>query len=191
MRLIDCLLTRIYDIRSYSDDPQCLLRVSRSPAASTAVLLDGTVIRPGDLVLEVHFWNEHLAFQDTGLAWGVAFLRRLKLSLDGLGQWASCQPGWSSFVAVHGLLGFMRAEEVARLKEPARRLGFDLVLRAASGLRFWRGAFWVQLWAWWLMWAYNPESRRGKRLRDMALVDLWMSRGRLLAGELVESCSEK
>ena len=32
------------------------------------------------------------------------------------------------------------------------------------------------------MWAFNTNTLRGKRLRDMALSDLWMTRDVLLAG---------
>ncbi|MGB9880103.1 MAG: hypothetical protein ACPLRM_05000, partial [Anaerolineae bacterium] len=90
-------------------------------------------------------------------------------------------PEREKFAAVHGTLRFIPAGQVDALRVRAQSLGFDLVLREIPGLRFWTGAFWAQLWAWWLMWAFNPASLRGKRLRDLGVVDLWMSRAALLS----------
>ena len=196
VKLIDALLTRVYKIRVFSEAPECILRISHVCASRAVVLFDGTRVQPGDELIEIHFWNERLSTlrgkpaglarreasaAASGLARGAGFINRLMVSLCLLAQWAEANPEAARFVAVHGTLGFIPAKQVEVLRGRARRLGFDLELREIPGRCFWTGAFWVQLWASWLMWAYNPASRRGKRLRDMALVDLWMSRQALLA----------
>jgi hypothetical protein len=74
--------------------------------------------------------------------------------------------------------------------EKARRLfealGFDILLLDQPGLKIWHPAFWDNLFASWLMWTYNPESLKGKRLADLARVQIWMSREKLLRRYAVE-----
>jgi len=189
IRCLDRLLVRVYRIQTITEDPLCILKASYSRAREEVVLSDGTHILAGDSLIEIHLWNERMSAigssaqagaSGTGLVWAVRFLRRLMVSLCYVREWAQGQSEWARFVAVHGTFGFIPADQVELLVASARRLGFDLRLRKAPGLRFWTSAFWSQLWAWWLMWAYNPTSRQGKRLRDMGLVDVWMSRATLI-----------
>jgi hypothetical protein len=55
---LDAILRRVYGVWEFTQNPQCILRVSveRIPLAFT--LSDGTVLHKGDLCCVTHLWNE-------------------------------------------------------------------------------------------------------------------------------------
>jgi len=143
-------------------------------------LSDGTRIQRGDPLIGLHAWNERL--RDRGskegtLAWGRLLLRGLTSSLRLLGDHVAANPGLSTAVALRAEFSF--ATELQQASDIAGPLGFDLVLLDQPGARVWRKAFWDNLYACGLMWAYNPASLTGKRLSDLKRVQIWMSSGRL------------
>jgi hypothetical protein len=183
VRLIDLVLVRVHAIETFADDPECILRASFRRLNAPLRMPDGARLESGDILIEIHFWNEHLPRIGEGgadLLWGRQFGRRLTHSLGLLAARVACDPRYADFVAVHGILGFIPEALVDPRNSLVRRFGFMLALRDAPGLRFWTGAFWEGLYSWWLMWTFNPNTLRGKRLREMALSDLWMSREVLL-----------
>ena len=181
--LIDALLVRCYGVKTFTDDPECILRTSFRRLKDPVSLPGGARLGSGDKLLEIHFWNEHLPpIEEEGadMLWGRQFGRRLAHSLRLLAAWATVDPRCAGFAAVHGRLGFIPADGVELTKNLAARFGFMLELQVASGMRFWTGAFWAGLYAWWLMWTFNPHTLRRKRFRQMALSDLWMTRETVL-----------
>ena len=189
--LIDGILVRRHRVEVFADDPECILR-------STVRRLDEPVTLPcppdgspagarleaGATIIEVHFWNEHLPHigeKGADLVWARQFALRLSRSLDLLAAHALITPSYARFAAVHGQLGFVQGPEIEVMKRRMGRVGFMLELRSAPGLRFWSGPFWACLYAWWLMWAFNPNTLRGKRFRDTAISDAWMTRDTLLS----------
>jgi hypothetical protein len=185
VRFIDSLLVRIYGVRTYSDDPECILRIASKPLTlpKPVVLPDGTELGVGAKLIEIHFWNEHLPpIQDEGadLLFGRQFATRLAYSLGLLAAYAAGHPDLEDFAAIHGQLSFIQQEEVDSFKRLAWRFGLLLERRESAGLRFWKGAFWAGLYSWWLMWTFNPGTLRRKRFRDVALSDIWMTRSVML-----------
>lgn len=185
VRSIDAILVRIYGVRTFTDDPECILRINSEPQVleHPLTLPDGTYLATGTTVIEIHFWNEHLpVIEGAGadLLWGRRFGRRLSHSLTLLLRYAVSDPSLAGFAAVHGVLGFIQEGEVDFFRRLAARFGFLLELQSSAGLRFWRGAFWAGLYSWWLMWTFNPGTLRSKRFRDVALSDLWITRDAML-----------
>ena len=56
----DALLRHLYQIREFTDDPNCLLRLAIKQAGTPLRLSDGTRIMPGDPIGELHLWNDHV-----------------------------------------------------------------------------------------------------------------------------------
>ncbi len=181
--LIDAILVRHHGVETFADDPECILRTNLRRLEAGVGLPDGTRLEPGDKVIEIHFWNEHLpAIEQEGadLLWGRQFGRRLAHSLRLLAAHAQADPRYEDFAAIHGRLGFIPGDDVDIMKGLATRFGFILELEVAPGMRFWSGAFWAGVYSWWLMWTFNPNTLRRKRFRQIALSDLWMTRETLL-----------
>jgi hypothetical protein len=185
IRLIDSVLTRAYRVRAFTADAECILRISDGPGIvrKDTILPDGTRLTAGDHLVEIHFWNEHLPVIEEGggsLLFGKQFGARLAHSLGLLAVYVAEDPAFAGFAAVHGQLGFIQVDEIEFYKRLAARFGLLLELHSAAGLRFWKGGFWAGLYAWWLIWTFNPGSLRGKRFGNVALSDLWMPRDVLL-----------
>lgn len=183
VRLLDAVLVRCYRVEVFADEPECILRSSVRRLKAPVGLPGGARLESGDKLIEIHFWNEHLPpLEESGadLPWGRRFARRLWRSLELLAAHAVSDPRYKDFVALHGRLGFIPEGEVDTRKPTAWRFGFELEVQEAPGMRFWTASFWAGLHAWLLMWAFNPNTLAGKRFRETALSDLWMTRDVLL-----------
>ncbi len=179
VRMIDRALLRHYGIFTFSEAPECVLRLGRTHASQTVTLHDGTCVAQNDALLEMHFWNERLPVMDaTGATpmWGLALARDIRASLFLLAEYLSRAPAFQSVRALHAEIRFLEASQFAQLRPFVESLGFDFTAETPPGPRFWKGAFWANLYSWWLMWTFSPGSLRGKRLFNMARCELWLSR---------------
>jgi hypothetical protein len=97
-------------------------------------LADGASVRRGDLVAEVHFWNDRIAAYTaagTGeLTW--RFLRDLRADFRALAAVLAAMPAGRRPRAVYG---------VTPLAEGAARLGFE-IRALPAGLSRWLLTFW-------------------------------------------------
>lgn len=87
---LDSLLRRCYGIHEYSLDPDCILRLGLVRAKRDVTLFDGTEIKKGDPVGDLHLWNERLPVMPPsgpGLRWAVEFQRKAKRSLELLADY--------------------------------------------------------------------------------------------------------
>lgn len=180
IRAIDWIVRFAYRVKPFTDDPDCILRIAPSRSKRQLLLSDGVQVKVGDPILVIHFWNERLGGspQDRiALGWGRYMLRRFNASLRMLAAYLDQHPWANDIVALRGDLDFVK--DVLPAKTVFMRLGFDVVPKERPGARFWRRAFWDNLYSYFLMWAFNPGSLRGKRLSEMVRVELWISRERL------------
>lgn len=183
--VLDGLLSRLYRLRVFSADPDCILRISERPArlAAAVALGEELTLPSGALVIRVHFANDRLPKLGQGgpdLVWARRFDSSLRRSLELLAAALTEDVRYADFAAVHGVLGFLPADQVALRQRLAARFGFVIRLRAVPGRAWWRSSFWSALYSRWLAWAFNPVSLRSKPQRAAALTDLWMTRETLL-----------
>ena len=177
---IDGILRIFLAVRPFTEDPACILRISSERSRHELLLSDGTQIQRGDPLIGLHAWNERLRDQgseEAPLAWGRFLVRRFKSSLRLLAAHLTIAPSPENPVALRAELSFVTdPHQAGRIFS---HLGFDVVVLDRPGGRVWRKAFWDNLYACWLMWAYSPLSLRGKRLSDLYRVHIWMSSSRL------------
>jgi hypothetical protein len=86
---LDGCLQRQAGVFEYSDASDCIFRAQLSRLAGNVLLVDGTVGRTGDRIIDLHFWNEQIPVQGSGgnsLAWGRRFSRSFIKSLVMLTQ---------------------------------------------------------------------------------------------------------
>ena len=57
---LDSQLRRREGVFEYSHKPDCIFRAQFSRLSSDVLLSDGTFGRPGDRVIDLHFWNDKL-----------------------------------------------------------------------------------------------------------------------------------
>jgi len=186
--MLDSLLRRSYGIREFSLDPDCVLRLSVTRAGRDRVLPGGVGIVRGDLIGDIHLWNERLPpipQRGPDVAWGLALAKRLRRSLEELADVVATDPRYRTLKAIRGtgsaMLAAGQGPGRSALPALARRLEFQLVPVDQDASLFRRFTeFWENLYSLALMWAYNAPSLRTKRLAGLRRVELWMSTKTLL-----------
>jgi len=176
---IDAILRRAYGVEEFTDDAACLLRLAPGRARQEVILSDGTEVHLGQVVGELHLWNEHIPTMDVAgpdLGWSLRFYRQLEHSLAALATHVAHSPRYGHVRVFRGdtiLIPTARSDF-------AVRLGFDLIWHPPANAWGRFAQFWENLYAWWLIWAYNPGSLKGKRFWQLERSQLWISREKLL-----------
>jgi len=181
IRSLDAYLCRRSGIKVFSDDPNCLLRISLAQARQPMVLSD-TRIEPGERLLVIHFWNDRLQVPATGidLRWVRRTFQRFALSFRLLSQYMAEHPEeYGAVRAVGGEAGYLSLDQHETMASVAGRLGLEVVAQAPRGAWERFLAFWPRVHGWGLLWAFNPQAARGKTPWNMAHQSLWMSRAKL------------
>jgi hypothetical protein len=181
---LDDRLRRLEGIFAFNGDPCCVIRISRNSSRSEQVLSDGTLIRVGDPLIELHWWNEHiarLAATGSNLQWGLQFYRYTYYSLLALARYLDESPELREIVALHGTTTFPDEASYQHHANAFRRLGFELVALpppTGAGELLLHSLRRFHVWA--LTWASNPASLRHRGPCSIVRCDLWISRQTLL-----------
>lgn len=180
----DYFLRRLYGIREFTPEDDCIVRIAFRKSARELTLSDGTKILKGETIGELHFWNERIPpmpKDGPDLAWGLQFHRLMRRSLIELARYIESAPEWEEVRAFKGETAVDSPEGVKQATELIGRLGFDLLPlgRSISRLKPFL-EFWENIYLWGLIWAFNPASLKGKRLLDLQRCQIWISRRRLL-----------
>jgi YkoP-like protein len=181
---MDDHLRRLERIYSFSEDPDCVLRISLAASRKERVLGDRSIVRAGDPVVELHWWNERIArMAATGssLRWGLEFYRHTYHSLIELAHYLDRTPALRDVVALHGETTFSSDLSHRHHASAFRRLGFELeILPSTDDPCEFLTLFFRHLHVWALTWACNPASLRGKRPWRAVRSEVWISRNALL-----------
>ncbi|HEY7302081.1 MAG TPA: hypothetical protein VH684_29665 [Xanthobacteraceae bacterium] len=126
---LDTLLRRWYAISEYSTNPLCIFRIQLAEIDRTIRLSDGTLARPGDRIIDLHLWNEHLPrLSDRGasVAWALEMRRALEISLRELARHVSTHREFRDVPLLRGNIKFCGPEQCEQLARVCRRLGFEV-----------------------------------------------------------------
>jgi hypothetical protein len=168
-------------IHEFSNDPDCIYRLSIENALRDATLPDGTVFHRGDPVGILHIWGEHvpeIPASGVNLAWAAKMIRVLRRSANLLAQHAAKEKYLQSIAAYGNDAFFPYTQTTVRLLE---RIGFA-VLEEVPSDRLHRQihARISQLWTWLLRRAFNQQSARRVKPKDLQSLSIWLSRRTLL-----------
>lgn len=184
VRRIDQYLQRHEGIYEFSEHEECLLRLSVGECRQPVRLSDGTSLAPGEPIGDLHFWNEHIPQMPKdgpNFAWALAFQRRCVFSLFELADFVRRTPHLRELKAFRGEPPFGSRYGHVALDEMIPRWGFDVLPR--SERQGWWGAFiqyWENLYAFGLLWVFNPASIESKGFQGIKRVALWISTEKLL-----------
>lgn len=174
----DALLRRRYGVREFTGKRTCLFRIAARRAARKATLKNGLTIRPGDPIVELHLWNEHvLRIPPDGpsLAWAKMMSRRFQDSLGDLAIHIEECAAFDTAVAVCGRGGIAYDGNGRKIVRFMEKFGFEALpcpRRKIAGRLI---DFFCDLWAFFLVFAFNPRSVRTDLLFSRRY-ELWMSR---------------
>lgn len=179
IRLVDLLLRRVQGIVEFSEQTDCLLRINKIQLRSPLVLPNGVRLRRGDAVIDLHFWNEHLPANRSGIGCGVALHTQLQNSLRLLAETVIGQPQFSDVAALHGRIAFLK-ENSGRCKyvRLAQRYGFLIDVPKLSAWECFHNSP-ENLWLRALVWTFNPRLQRSPAISPMRL-HFWMLRSDFL-----------
>jgi YkoP-like protein len=181
---LDDRLRRLEGIYSFSQDPDCVLRISRGASRTERILADGTLVQVGDPVIELHWWNERIArMTETGssLHWGLQFYRCTYHSLIELARYVDRTPALCGIMALHGETTFSSDLSHRHHASGFKRLGFELqTLPPADDPWEFVAVVFRHLHVLGLTWACNPTSLRGKKPWEAVRSEVWISRKALL-----------
>lgn len=185
VRILDKLLKHYFRIYEFSDDENCLLRLALTSSTSDVTLSDGTRILPGSPIGELHFWNEHvptIGDKRHDLSWAINFQHRLIRSLTELAQHVRESPHLNDVAAFRGDIFFSSRCKLLLMANPVKRCGLELVFPPPPhGFRRTTADFFDSLYAFALVWAFNPASLNGRGYQKLKRVQLWISRRTLLS----------
>lgn len=180
---LDLLLQRQGHVQEFTQDEECILRIALTACKQDVALSDGTNVRAGDRICELHLWNEHIPpmpLDGPDLRWGLRFYRLAVKSFRSLAAYLAADEQ-QDIVALGGQMAFLEKENPPVLASLAAQLGFDVLNLTAQAGRWGRFThFWENILSWALMWTFNPASLRGKRFLRLQRYRLWMSRRTLL-----------
>jgi len=139
---IDEGLRRRNGVREYSNDPECVFRMQPDIARLNITLADGTAVRRGDKLVNIHLWNEQIPEIPGGgptLVWGRTMARAMARSLQQLSDFLAENPEFDSAVAIRAEMALATSGHTAQLVRIMQHFGFDLV--AESGPISWNERF--------------------------------------------------
>lgn len=168
-------------IWSFSDDPECIVRLGVGTAHERVELSDGTVVTPGETIGLIHLWNERIPripAEGPSLAWARQFKHLLVHSLALLAHHLAENPDLDHIRAFGGKLPLVYSTATVRF---LRHLGLEVFEPSPPRGAMERAVDLVaRLWTFLLRRAFNPESVRNSSLSDLRRRSVWFSRRRLI-----------
>jgi ceramide glucosyltransferase len=185
IRGMDAVLQHTMHVQEFTEDPRCFLRLSVTESEQDLTLSDGTRVCRGDRIGQMHLWNERIPQippEGPDLAWALAFQRQAVHSLRLLASHVQNSPDWVDVRAFKGEMTFGSPYDPSHGTVLARRWGFDAFSQDGSSRRIGQLSELAEnVYAMFVIWAFNPGSvekgRRWKIRRD----ELWISRRVLLS----------
>ena len=175
-------MRRQQGILELNTSPACMLRVVMIRAEYDMRLSDGAIIRRGDRIVDLHFWNERMPKTSAGqgLGWGGRFGRQLRRSFVDLATAVDADPRLAGAVAVRARLAFAGARNREEMHRFGHWFGFEGAEESGAlplSRRLHDAA--EDIWLLILTWTFNPgclATRQTVRRRE----DLWISKGKLV-----------
>lgn len=127
---LDRVLRWCGGVYEFSANPRCLFRIGAGRAEQAWRLADGTEIRAGAPILELHLWNEHMPAmgrEGPTLAWARQVNRRIQSSLAELARYLEQTPQLHEVVAICADMHLGREQQRAQLGRIMARYGFVTV----------------------------------------------------------------
>ncbi|MGH9737619.1 MAG: YkoP family protein [Candidatus Acidiferrales bacterium] len=185
---LDRVLRKWQHIFEFCEADDCLLRAAIMAARKKVALPDGNVIYPGDEMVEIHWWNEHVA----RLVADQPALVRAKLlpslvehSFEHLAKYVAVAPEARGARFIHGNAVLPMRGGKNEFAALLQRYGF-WVVRPPAGFFDKLHDFFEEYLVRALLWAFHRRKTRKHRRRVLRRVDLWASRSAFLARYLPE-----
>jgi hypothetical protein len=175
IKALDRILRHILGIREFSQEPGCVLRYSEERARTRVTLPNGEAVQPGDLILELHFWNDRLGRNRNQRSSPISLRSALRRSLTLLAEQLQSNESFANIRAVHATLARLPSRS-CRTHHP-----FGCTLRTEPRSDKWRlhDSF-ENVLIHSLRWTFNPRHVKQESLH-LNRIELWISVSELQA----------
>lgn len=184
VRRLDAFLRVCQGIIEFSDDPQCILRLSTRPAHFGERLPGGRVAAPGEWIGEFHLWNEHIPPMPPGgadMVWGAMMRRRLRRSLFMMADFIKSDPRFAHVSVFCGETAFAAGKSLDHTRGMASFFGFEITEnRRPTGFPGWWSRLGEAIYLWGMVRTFNPGALKPKSLMKPAWFQFWLTRETLL-----------
>jgi hypothetical protein len=130
---LDKWLRRRQGVFEYSSHPRCLFRMQVCRAHRQLRLRDGTLVRRGQRVVHLHFWNEHIPHvPETGTTFGWARQMQLgiAISLQELANYLAARREFADVAVICGDVPCGTQSQAHQLSHIMAHYGFETILEA-------------------------------------------------------------
>jgi hypothetical protein len=173
---LDDFLRRSNRVIEYCSDPRCVFRMQMGQAGEDFVFADGTRVRRGENVINLHLWNEHVPVippDGPTVAWGRRMGSSMSFSMRQLAAYLASRSEFDGVAAIRFKTAVATASRTGQLMRIMEHFGFEIVPDGVAA--FWAHKlheFGENILALLLLTAVNPESAR--------LSVLWRVRSQVL-----------
>jgi hypothetical protein len=129
---VDWRLRRRLGVSEYTRSSDCILRMQIIRNTDHLRLIDGTCLRPGDRIIDLHFWNQQVPLMSrTGatLGWARRMNEGFGRSLHELAHHLAARADVDDIVAIRAVAALgaeARGDKISRILS---RFGFDIVVQ--------------------------------------------------------------
>jgi hypothetical protein len=175
----DAPLRRHHGVIEYSAHPACLFRIEIAHSHHCLTLTDGTVLRPGERVARLHFWNEHIPpvpNSGTTIRWARQMQRSISISLHELTRYLLSRSDLCDISVICGDVPSATRRQCQQIEYIMAYYGFEAVMvtgRPAFGERMHRLGENILISL--VVFAQNPATLRVDTLMRVR-VPIYMSR---------------
>lgn len=127
---LDDRLRRRNGVYEYSNDLKCMFRMQLDVAWQNVTFSDGSVIRKGDKVVNIHLWNEHVPEippEGPTFAWARRLGSSFEFSLRQLAAFIARHPELADVAAIRAYAAVATSKREVQLLRLMGHFGFETV----------------------------------------------------------------
>jgi hypothetical protein len=130
---LDARLRRHQAVVGYSSHPSCVFRLGIARSHRTLVLQDGTRLRSGQQMIELHFWNEHIPpvpLNGATIRWARQMQKSISISLRELTCYLSSRPDLRDICVICGNVPSATKAQCRQIEHIMGYYGFETVMES-------------------------------------------------------------
>jgi hypothetical protein len=129
--VLDARLRRRQAVFEYTRHPACVFRVDINPSSRTLALSDGTYVRPGQRIAQLHYWNEQIPAMPKGgptIGWARQMQRAIATSLAELAGYLGARPDLGDVAVICAIVPSGTKTQSEQLARIMGRYGFEAIV---------------------------------------------------------------
>jgi hypothetical protein len=131
---LDTRLRRHQAVVEYSSHPSCIFRLGIARSRRTLTLRDGTYLRAGQRMVELHFWSEHIPRvpqKGATISWARQMQKGISTSLRELARYLRARPDLYDICVVCGEVpSAATSAQCQQIEYIMGHYGFETVMRS-------------------------------------------------------------